>query len=441
MRFKLSLLLALIAFLSSCSEKRSAQDEATPTERKAPGEEDSKAEVEESEASAEADQKRAANRKSLEDLVSANQAFAFDMHRAIDQPNFVYSPHGISVALGSLAAGMGGESGEAIETVFHFDAVDREDLHEKFYRLSRDLEARERADEEGRGVRLKVTNAIWPGQGMRFTTEFQKVAEDQYLMKPKFLDFEKSPQESRKTINEFVADATSDKIPEFLPQGVIDPGTRLVITNAVYFNAAWQSPFSKAGTRDGTFRAPDGVVQVPMMSQEGWFGFLEADTYKFIELPYVGGEVVTYVLLPDEGKFDAVDRSLTPQKFEWMRKNLRTNRISVKLPKFEIRSNLDAKEMLEGMGMKATIQKPDFTPMFVNPDPELAISAILHEAFLSVDEAGTEAAAATGIAAGTTGMPAPAEKEFHADRPFTYFVVDKPTGAILFVARVTNPAD
>jgi len=215
-----------------------------------------------------------------------------------------------------------------------------------------------------------------------------------------------------------------------------------VMTNAVYLNAAWMAPFARSATSDGDFEAPQGSVRVPFMQQVARFGYFRGEGFQLLELPYVGGEVVAYVLLPDAAKFDRVDRSLTPHKFGWMRDQLRRERVDVKLPKFEFRSKLAMKDTLEAMGMKAPFvpKEADFSAMFARPGERVFVSEVFHEGFISVDEAGTEAAAATGGVMRATGGSLDSPKQFHADRPFTFFVVDEPTGAILFTARVLDPS-
>ncbi|MCK5434684.1 MAG: serpin family protein, partial [Dehalococcoidales bacterium] len=243
----------------------------------------------------------------------------------------------------------------------------------------------------------------------------------------------------RLTINNWVSDQTEGRIEDLIPQGVIDALTRLVLTNAIYFNAAWEYPFDGDMTEDGPFYLLDGgEVIVPMMSQTESFGYAEGDEYQAVELPYDGGELSMVILLPQTGHFDAFEGSLDAQQVDAIMGRLEYSQVSLTMPKFEFESGFGLKETLAAMGMPVAFSRDaDFSGMTGNRD--LFIADVIHKAFVSVDEAGTEAAAATAVVMELTAVPE-VPVEVTADRPFIFLIRDIETGTILFVGRIVDPS-
>ncbi|MFP3975806.1 MAG: serpin family protein, partial [Dehalococcoidia bacterium] len=231
---------------------------------------------------------------------------------------------------------------------------------------------------------------------------------------------------------------TEERIEDLIPQGAIDAATRLVLTNAIYFNAAWQYPFSEDLTKDGPFYLLDGEqVTVPMMQQTESFGYTEGEGYQAVELRYDGGKLSMVILLPEDGNFEDFEESLQAQGIDDIIDELYNAQVTLKMPKFEFESKFSLKDTLSEMGMPVAFSGgADFSGMIGSPD--LFIDEVLHKAFVSVDEAGTEAAAATAVAM-QCGMPAQ-QVDVTIDRPFIFLIRDIDTGAILFVGRVPNPA-
>jgi len=215
--------------------------------------------------------------------------------------------------------------------------------------------------------------------------------------------------------------------------------TRLVLTNAIYFNAAWAHQFNKNATSDGDFHLLNGnKITVLMMRQTESFGYAEGDDYQAVELLYDGGELSMVILLPEQGKFDTFESSLTSQKAADIIKDIKYNEVNLSMPKFEYDSSFGLKQALAGLGMKDAFipDKADFSGMDGKKD--LFIQDVVHKAFVSVDEEGTEAAAATAVIVGTTSIPAEPIK-VEVNRPFIFLIRDIETGAILFLGRVVNP--
>ena len=223
-----------------------------------------------------------------------------------------------------------------------------------------------------------------------------------------------------------------------MPPGAINTLTRLVLTNAIYFNAAWQYPFQKEATSDRAFNLLNGnSVTVSMMKQTESFRYSEGVDYQAVELPYDGGELSMVILAPRTGQFDAFEKALNAGVLKGITGALATNRVALTIPKFEFESSFGLKKALTTMGMGVAFT-PDADFSGIDGKRDLLIQDVLHKAFVSVDEAGTEAAAATAVIIGTTSMPPP-PVELTIDRPFMFLIRDIPTGTTIFVGRVLNP--
>jgi len=382
------------------------------------------------------------NEADLANLVDGNSAFAFNLYQALreEDDNLFFSPYSISLALAMTYAGARGETAEQMaDTLRYLLPEDR--LHPAFNSL--DIELSQRGEgakgKDGEGFRLNIVNAIWGQEGYKFLSEFLDVLAENYGAGLRPLDFASAPEESRITINNWVSDQTEGRIEDLIPQGLIDALTRLVLTNAIYFNAAWQNPFNEDITENGPFYLLDGAeVTVPMMRQTESFGYAEGDAYQAVELPYDGQELSMLVLLPRAGQFQAFEDSLDAQRVDSIAKELELRRVALTMPKFQFESDFSLRETLAAMGMPDAFSgSADFSGMTGSRD--LFIADVVHKAFVSVDEAGTEAAAATAVVMELTAVPEEAV-EVTIDRPFIFLIRDIETGAILFLGRVANPS-
>jgi len=254
------------------------------------------------------------------------------------------------------------------------------------------------------------------------------------------VDFIGETEKSRVTINDWVSEQTEDRIKDLIPPGVINFLTRLVLTNAIYFNAAWLYPFDEDITSDGLFHLLDGSdVTVPMMKQTESFRYMEGENYQAVEMSYDGQELSMLVMLPGAGQFDAFEKELDAELFNEITDKLGTNEVALTMPKFEYESSFGLKEALSMLGMEiAFSEQADLSGM--DGSRSLFIQDVVHKAFVSVDEAGTEAAAATAVIVGLTAAPAE-PVEVRIDRPFIFLIRDIQTGSIIFVGRVLNPAE
>jgi len=379
----------------------------------------------------------------LATLVAGNSDFAFDLYQALKNTdgNLFYSPHSISLALAMTYAGARGETAQQMADTLHF-TLENNRLHPAFNWLDIELASRGKGakgkDEEG--FRLNIVNAIWGQEGYKFLSEFLDVLAENYGAGLRILDFANAPEESRITINNWVSDQTEGRIEDLIPPRAIHALTRLVLTNAIYFNAAWQYPFKEEMTEDGPFYLLDGgEVTVPMMKQTESFGYAEGDGYQAVELPYDGRELSMVILLPRAGQFEAFEGSLDTHRVDGIVRGLGHKRVALTMPKFEFESEFRLKNALSDMGMPDAFlwEVADFSGMTGNRD--LFIADVIHKAFVSVDEAGTEAAAATAVIM-PTAMPPGELVEVTVNRPFIFLIRDIETGSILFIGRVVNPS-
>ncbi len=374
-------------------------------------------------------------------LVEGNSAFAFELYQALreEEGNLFYSPHSISVALAMTYAGARNQTAEQMADTLQF-LLEQERLHPAFNWLDAELakrgEGAEGKDEEG--FRLNIVNAIWGQKNYDFLSDFLDVLAENYGAGLRILDFINETEASRLAINKWVSDQTEGRIEDLIPQGAIDALTRLVLTNAIYFNAAWEYPFDEDMTADGPFYLLDGgQVLVPMMRQTESFGYAEGAGYQAVELLYDGCELSMVILLPEAGNFQAFEEGLQSQQVDAIISDLQTTEVALMMPKFEFDSEFSLKDTLAGMGMPIAFSSAaDFSGMTGTLD--LQITEVLHKAFVSVDEAGTEAAAATAVIVGETAIPGQ-PVEVTLDRSFIFLIRDIETGAILFVGRVMNP--
>jgi serpin B len=379
----------------------------------------------------------------LATLVDGNSKFAFDLYQVLSDQggNLFYSPYSISLALAMTYAGARGETEQQMADTLHF-ALQQDLLHPAFNSLDLALASRGEGarGKDDKGFRLHIVNAIWGQQDYQFLPAFLDVLAENYGAGLRLMDFVKEPEQSRITINDWVSDQTEGKIEDLIPQGIIDTLTRLVLTNAIYFNAAWLSPFDEKLTSNGTFHLLEGGdVTVPMMRQTHSFGYATGDGYQAVELPYDGNELSMIILLPDSGKFASVQNSLNASLVDHIVSDLQSREVDLTMPKFQFESEFSLADTLAGLGMPVAFSSDaDFSGMTGNR--ELSITDVVHKAFVSVDEAGTEAAAATAVVVGLTAVPEQ-PVQVTVDSPFMFLIRDIETGTVLFIGRVVNPSN
>jgi serpin B len=374
-------------------------------------------------------------------LVTGNTGFAFDLYRQVKESttggNLVFSPISISAALAMTYAGARGETEKQMANVLHFQ-LPQGQLHPAFSALLSSLK-------EAKGCELPMANALWGQKGYKFLQPFLNVMNTYYEGDFKELDFAAGPGPSRLTINLGVEAKTRQKIRDLLQPFDITARTRLVITNAIYFKGSWMTKFDPDETRDASFEQEGGnVLTVPMMNRTGSFNYGADQSSQFLELPYAGDRLSMLILLPRQGVgLAGLERSLTGDNVRKWRASMKNDEVIVFIPKFKITARFDLKDPLAAMGMRDAFVdgKADFSGMAGEPD--LYISKVIHKAFVEVNEAGTEAAAATAVTTNLAMSLEPAHPReqpvFRADHPFIFAVLDGRSGSILFLGRVMNP--
>lgn len=291
---------------------------------------------------------------------------------------------------------------------------------------------------------LSVANRLWVDDDFVVMPDFLKAAEAGFGASPASVDYAK-PEEARREINAWVAEKTKDKIPELLPQGSVEPTTRLIVTNAIWFKGRWQFPFQKSATKDEPFKVDaQKSVSVPSMHLTDTFRISVDGGVKVLEMSYADSKLAMLIVLPDDPQPSALTKleaNLTADTLERWVSSLRTAQVKVSLPRFTFRGGGPMASSLQDMGMKlAFTEKADFGGIAKpRANEPLYIDQVFHQTWIAVDELGTEAAAATGVTMRTTSLVTGPPVEFKADRPFLFFIRESAQGRLLFAGRVMNP--
>lgn len=377
-------------------------------------------------------------------LVAGNNAFAFDLYRTLGQSpgNLFFSPHSISSALAMTFAGARGATAEQMAKALHFE-LPGDRLHPAFNSLDQQLAQRGQGAQgkDANGFRLRNVNALWGQKGYTFLPTFLDTLAENYGAGLRTMDFTAS-EDARQTINNWVSDQTEGKIKDLIARGALDASTRLVLTNAIYFNAAWAMPFSPDLTRDGDFYLLDGSKStVPMMSDTDVYRYAAGAGYQAVELPYDKRELSMIIVLPSAGQSDTFESTLDSKRVQGIVDQLASKRVAVTMPKFKVETSFLLADVLQRLGMSDAFRfgSADFSGM--DGTRNLFISQVIHKAYVDVNEEGTEAAAATAVilAAGAIMQPE-SPIMMKIDRPFVFLIRDSATGAILFLGRVADPA-
>jgi serpin B len=387
-------------------------------------------------------------------VVQGNNKFALALYAKLqgEDGNMFFSPYSLSTALAMTYAGARGRTATQMAEVLRFpvertaDAssasgasakLNPQELASAFGTLVKDLNAR---GEKG-AYELSVANALWGQKGYGFLTKFLTLIEKHYGGRLNEVDFVGATETARRTINAWVEKRTNDKIKNLIPTGVLDSMTRLVLTNAIYFKGNWARQFEEDRTNEAPFTLADGnKADVSMMNQTAEFGYVETETLQGLELPYVENELSMIVLLPRAiDGLGELEKSLTLDNISQWQSKLHKREVVVSIPKFKLTSQFSLAAVLKAMGMtEAFSGSADFSGM--NGKRDLAISAVIHKAYVDVNEEGTEAAAATAVTMRLTSMaPGPRPPVFRADHPFLFLIRDNESGSILFIGRVMNP--
>jgi serpin B len=381
----------------------------------------------------------------LEQLVAGNTAFAFDLFQAVrpSNGNVVYSPYSISLAFAMIYGGAHSETATQMADVLHY-TLSGDQFHPVFNALDLDLARRPNqavgVDEKER-FQLSIANSLWGQDGWPFLPEYLDLLAVNYGAGMRLVDFENAPESARRQINDWVSEQTRGRIKDIIPSGMIDPVTRLVLANAIYFKATWEYKFNADDTADKPFYLLNGdTVSVPMMEigHQVNLSYAAGDGWQAVSLPYKGGLTEMVVIVPDTGNFETFESTLSAERYDEILAAMEPQDVILSMPKYTFETQFGLKEILASMGMQAAFDPNTADFSGIDGQRDLVISDAIHKAFIAVDEKGTEAAAATIIIMGL-GAIMPQGIVLTIDRPFFFFIRDVPTGTILFMGRVLEP--
>ncbi|MBO3800584.1 MAG: serpin family protein [Candidatus Brockarchaeota archaeon] len=371
----------------------------------------------------------------VQEVVRANNQFAFKLYSELvktETGNVFYSPYSIFSALAMTYEGARGETAEEMKNVFGFPESDI--LKPNFAAIYNCI------NEASKDYELRTGNALWVQKDYPFLEDYLKTVEEYYGGKAAVLDFINEAEKSRETINTFIGEQTNHKIKDLIPPGALDEFTRLVLTNAIYFKGDWKIAFNQSLTMEEDFWVePNRAVKVQMMhmrpNETIRFNYADTGDAQIIELPYRGEKISMIIVLPKD--FEAFESSLTLEKLDGYRAQMKEEKLDeICLPKFELETKYFMRDALSNLGMPTAFSGvADFSGMTGRRD--LFISEVIHQAYVKVDEKGTEAAAATAVIMRLTAVPE--TKVFKADHPFFFMIQERETGSILFMGRIINP--
>jgi serpin B len=367
--------------------------------------------------------------ESLEAVVEASNTFAFDLYRRYSsgEDNLFYSPYSISTALSMTYEGARGATAEEIRTVFHLPEDD-EARRPGAARVYNILNGKDRP------YTLLTANALWMQEGYPFKEDYVQTIQGYYGGEANTLDFSNTV-EATEIINGWVEDRTYDKIKDLFSPGSLE-GALLVLTNAIYFKGDWATQFDEADTRAADFHVtPTATVEAEMMSMEGDLNYAETGEAQVLELPYKGDDLSMVVILPKRNDIHGFEAGFTMEEYGEYVAALEQTKLKVFLPRYKLETRYDMGRDLAEMGMPTAFSGgADFSGI---SNGGLYISQVIHQAYVDVNEKGTEAAAATGV---VMLSAAPMLEEFRADHPFIFVIRDRGTGLILFMGRVVDPS-
>lgn len=357
--------------------------------------------------------------------------------------NLVFSSASIMLALAMTRAGAKGLTGAEMDTVLHAADTGNEPnaVHRSLNSLSAALQSRSgdfTVEQQTLSVELAIANSLWGQDGVNWLPAFLDLLASEYGAGMRLVDYATDPEAARAAINKWVSVQTKERIPELLTKGTITPGVVLALVNAIYLKAPWLTPFSPNLTKDGPFNNADGTtVQVPVMNTSEVLTHSQGDAWQAVELPYVGNSLSMLLVVPDAGRLPDIEQRLSEGLLETAVATGSTKQVTLGMPRFDIETKVELATVMAALGMPTAFDpdRADFSGM--TAERQLFIDLIVHQANITVDEKGTEAAAATAVVMRETSAPGE-QVSLIIDRPFLYAVRDVPTGAVLFLGRVTK---
>jgi len=374
----------------------------------------------------------------IESLAGGNTAFALDLYARLKtvDGNLFLSPYSISTCLAMTFAGARGDTAAQMAQTLHF-GTNQNQLAASFNELQEQLNQ----EQEKNGMELDFANGIWAQKDHVFLAAFLDVARQSYGANLRQIDFRTRSETARTEINDWVGHETKGKITDLIQPGVVNPATQLVLVNAIYFKGQWAREFDKQNTANAPFSVTSTQkLPVPLMNLTADFKYAEVGGLQLLELPYAGDGFAMVVLLPrDVDGLKNLENLLNKQTLDHWLTQARELNVAVLLPKFKLAAQFSLAKPLGEMGMTDAFSPgADFSGM--DGERDLFISAVVHKAFVDVNEEGTEAAAATGVVMRMNAVRMPRTTPiFRADHPFIFLIRDLHSGSILFLGRVVDP--
>ena len=379
-----------------------------------------------------------------EEQVSVFERFSLEFYRQlINDPdsqnkNIICSPWSAAMALAMLHDGANGKTAEEIQKALQFQG-DSKAFAKHLFMIA--FNARDSWGEDNL-LALETANAFCMQADYKFHDSYKKLLHDRFLAELFTVDFKGDPAEAVEKINQWCAKNTNDKIKKIVSESDVSPNTRMVLMNAVYFNAMWQDVFDVEDTKPERFRHADGSTsRTQMMNmKETSFGYYETRGFKALSMPYTGNAHML-ILLPDRADgLATLEKSLTSETLRQIDEQIECELVNVKMPRFKFEHTAELKPPLQKMGINIAFdESADFST--ITDEDKLFVSRVLQKAMIRVDEEGTEAAAVTAVLMEMAGMPEEQPKiyTFYADRPFLFLIRENTDSSILFMGRVHQP--
>jgi len=366
-------------------------------------------------------------------IANSTNSFALDLYGrfAREKGNIFFSPVSISTALTMTYAGAKGKTAEEMKTTLHLN-FDENSIHSGFGKMLENLTSNKK------DFKILIANALWGDKREKFLPSFTSITKKYYRADLKKVDFVNNTEKAREKINKWAEKKTMGKITNLIPPGLLNRDTSLIITNAIYFKGLWNTPFNKDSTKEMSFWTDEGkeTKAKMMFLKNKKFKFIQKDGFSAIEMPYRGKDISMFIFLPEKRDgLPQLESSLTKELIDETIASMETKELgTISIPRFTLTYGKDISETLKAMGMPTAFGGADFSG--ITGDKSLKISAVLHKAFVEVNEEGTEAAAATAVIM-TRALEI--KPSFIADHPFIFLIRHNKTGCFLFMGRITKP--
>jgi len=381
----------------------------------------------------------------IQALAQDNTSFALSFYDMIreENDNIIFSPFSLSLALSMTLAGAESATEQGMIDALQLSLPESE-IYPTFNALLLEIEKSQvntSGESQGNQFQLNIANSLWGQAGYDFEASFLDTLAKNYGAGMHIVNYKEKPEESREIINQWVEQETEEKIKDLIPSGAINTLTRLILANAIYFKGSWLMPFSKTGTVIVPFFTLNGAeAEVDMMQLFGeYLRYYRGDNYQVVDLPYFSNDFTMRIIVPDQESFKDFEDQLQEDILADIQENIRSQKVNLRMPKFDYETTVNANEALMALGMSDAFNPNTADFSDINEANELFITDVIHKATITVDEEGTEAAAATAVIMGLKSMAPEDPIALTIDRPFLYMIQHNPTGTILFFGRFVTP--